>query len=186
MFRHTKNRSAPQTPTFNIVPPFMGVLVVQLNHAMSLELQHFISSINEEDVDEEVDAFRQALRDPAQFGVYVFKEGPSLLAMRSFKGVVIVEMNLEMRDILVDFISEIDGGVDKIIWAFRLALENPEGGRPVKTNKQSGIRRRRSETHSRSDESDVQGSLNNSSSSKYSQDDHWNQTVPSYAERDSG
>ena len=56
------------------------------------------------------------------------------MVVRSFYGVVLVEMNIEMRDLIVDFINDIDGGVDKIIWAFKLALLNP-GGRRVKLDK---------------------------------------------------
>lgn len=114
-----------QKPTFNVNPPFMGVTMVQLNHAMSIELQRFIGSIN--DVEDEILAFKAGLRDPANDGVYVYGQGPSFLVIRSFKGVVMAELNQEMRDLLIQFISDIEGGVDKIIWAFRLALENPEG-----------------------------------------------------------
>lgn len=135
------NQSQIQKPTFNVVEPFMGVLMVQLNHAMSIELQKFISSI--EDVDEEVEALKMALRDPAQNGVFVYKEGPSFVVTRSFKGVVLVEMNQEMRDILIQFISYIQGGVDKIIWAFRLALENPEGSRDNRNRRRTEYTRRR-------------------------------------------
>jgi len=129
--QHNRNQKA-QKPTFNVNPPFMGVLMVQLNHTMSLELQRFINSIG--DVEDEIRALKSGLRDPATNGAYVFKDGPSFLVIRSFKGVVMVEMNEEMRAMLISFISDIEGGVDKIIWAFRLALESP-GGRD--TSRQS-------------------------------------------------
>ncbi len=125
MYRINGNNQQPTKPTFNVNSPFMGVLMVQLNHTMSIELQRFIDSVA--DVEDEVEALKDGLRDPSQYGVFVHREGPSFLVIRSFKGVVVVEMNQEMRELLIQFISDIEGGVDKIIWAFRLALENPEG-----------------------------------------------------------
>lgn len=118
---------ALQKPTFNVVAPFMNVTMVQLNHAMSIELQRFISNVG--DVEEEISALRAGLRNPAEAGVYIYNDGASFNVIRSFKGVVLIEMNAEMRDMLIDFISDIQNGVDKIIYAFRLALENPEEGR---------------------------------------------------------
>ena len=142
-----------QKPTFNIVRPFLGVLTVQLNHAMSIALQHFFNDV--EGVEEEdphmyktVYAFTDALRDPSQFGAYVYKEGPSFVVHRSFKGVVLVEMNDDMRNILIDFISEIEGGVEKIIWAFRLGLENPDGCTEARGRNRTGEKRRKQYTRS--------------------------------------
>jgi hypothetical protein len=103
----------------------MGVLTIQMNHAMSMALQSFIEDV--EGIEQEVEAFAAALHDPAQDGVYVYKDGPSFVVQRSFKGVVIIEMNEDMRHLLIQFISDIEGGVDKIIWAFRLAMEDPDG-----------------------------------------------------------
>lgn len=136
------NRSmSPQKPTFNIVPPFLGVTVLQLNHSMSHELQKFIGSIEESDVEQEMAAFKAALRDPINEGAYVFKEGPCFSIIRSFKGVVLAELNEEMRQLLIEFISDIEGGVDKIIWALKLALEDPDTTRTIRIRKQA-LRRR--------------------------------------------
>lgn len=145
-----------QKPTFNIVRPFLGVLTVQLNHAMSMTLQQFFNDV--EGVEEEdphmyktVYAFTDALRDPVQFGAYVYKEGPSFVVHRSFKGVVLIEMNDDMRNILIDFVSEIEGGVEKIIWAFRLGLENPDGCQEARSRSRTNDFNKRRKSFSRSD-----------------------------------
>lgn len=131
----------PQKPTFNVVSPFMGVTVAQLNHAMSIELQNFIDSID--DVEDEVAALRDGLRDPANAGVQVYKDGPSFVVMRSFKGVVLVSLNEPMRELLIQFISDIEGHVDRLVWAFRLALENPEGRKPIRNGRFNQNKRQR-------------------------------------------
>lgn len=132
---------ASQKPTFNVVRPFMGVLTVQMNHAMSIALQNFIDDV--EGLETEIEAFAAALHDPIQDGAYVYKEGPSFVVHRSFKGVVTLDLNEDMRHLLIQFISDIEGGVDKIIWAFRLALEDPEGCVEARNRSSDGSKRRR-------------------------------------------
>ena len=119
-------------PTFNVIGPFVGTYLAQLNKQMNTLLQQFISQVDY--VEEELEALKNALRDPQLSGFYDTKAGPSFVVVRSFYGVVLIEMNVEMRDLIVDFINDIDGGVDKIIWAFKLALLNP-GGRRVKSDR---------------------------------------------------
>ncbi len=132
--------NVPQKPTFDVAVPFMGVLMFRCNHAMSMALQRFIDDV--EDVENEIIAFKEAFRDPTENGAFVYKDGPSFVVNRSFKGVIQGQMNQEMRELLSNFIGDVEGGVDKIIWAFKLALENP--GRHVNNHGgHGGFKRRR-------------------------------------------
>ena len=58
--------SQEQKPAFNVHEPFMGVVVVQMNHVFSALLQRFIDEVDAADtVEPELWAFRRALGDPA-------------------------------------------------------------------------------------------------------------------------
>ena len=133
--------STPPKPTFDVAVPFLGVLMFRCNHAMSMALQRFIDDV--EDVENEIIAFKEAFRDPTENGAFVYKDGPSFVVNRSFKGVIQGQMNQDMRELLSNFIGDVEGGVDKIVWAFKLALENPgqSPGRHVNSN--GGFKRRR-------------------------------------------
>lgn len=55
-----------QKPAFKVQEPFMGVVVVQMNHLFSALLQRFIDEVDDADaVEPELWAFRRALGDPA-------------------------------------------------------------------------------------------------------------------------
>lgn len=43
-------------------------------------------------------------------------------------GVITLILNEKARQLLIEVISECEGQVDRIVWAFRLALEDPTGG----------------------------------------------------------
>ena len=52
--------------------------------------------------------------------------------IETFNDVILITMDLVMRDILISCISGYEGEVQKTIWAFRLALENPAGKIPAR------------------------------------------------------
>jgi hypothetical protein len=51
-----------QPPKFNVVEPFQGVVIVQMNDEMGQLLSDFINDV--EDVEREIRAFSKALQDP--------------------------------------------------------------------------------------------------------------------------
>lgn len=51
-----------QPPKFNVVEPFQGVIIVQMNDEMGQLLSNFINDV--EGVEREIVAFGKALQDP--------------------------------------------------------------------------------------------------------------------------
>lgn len=135
------HRQEPQIPTFDVSLPFMGVYTVRGNHAFSMHMQSFIDDVD--DVDEEILALREALYQPVQKGNFSNEEC-AFSVLRSFKGIVNIKMNEGMRKLLVDFISEVEGPLDRITFAFKGALTDPAATQQkFEENAHGGHRRRR-------------------------------------------
>lgn len=69
-------------PKFNVVEPFEGVVMVQMNTAMSKLLQDFIGEF--EDLEVELQALRRALNDPRRAYDLRKMKKPSLNASRRY------------------------------------------------------------------------------------------------------
>ncbi len=120
-------------PAFNVIEPFMGVMMVQLNREMCELLSTFISGVSY--VEDELVFLRNALADPSAAQSMNVEHGPAFTFSHDFMNTYVLRFNKEMRNLLIDFITDIEGGVEKIIWAFHLALKNPEGPRDFKGRK---------------------------------------------------
>ncbi len=125
--------------TFNVVPPFSGVIVAQLNNQMATELVAFFKgqfgktpealhkSLSH---DPELASFIAHLDDPDYEDQYIGWEpdkGTAWFNLLEANDVIVAMMDSSMRDLLISYISDYEGDVPKTIWAFRLALENPLG-----------------------------------------------------------
>lgn len=124
------DRKMPPKPAFNVTEPFMGIMMVQLNKEMCDLLKTFISNVGH--VEEELLKLCDSLGELHTSSSYICLQGPSFSLSKDFMNTYVLRINKEMRDLLIDFITDIEGGVEKIVWAFHLALKNPEGPREVK------------------------------------------------------
>jgi hypothetical protein len=124
--------------TFNVVPPFSGVIVAQLNGNMASDLVHFFK----EQFGSTPEVLRKNLsQDPELASLICHLDDPNyedeqwepsqnsatFEIIEAFNDVILITMDSAMRDILINYISDYEGEVQKTIWAFRLALENPVG-----------------------------------------------------------
>jgi hypothetical protein len=131
-------------PTFNVCLPFQRVTMVQMNLAMRDLLHDFFSELCDDETEEEVVAFGDALEDPA---IYVHAsrfDEPSFIVCEKYMGVVVIEMNNPMRDLIRKFISDVEG-VEREIMAFSKALADPEASREIRDNKMRWRRENRQE-----------------------------------------
>ena len=136
-------------PTFNVVKPFQGVTTLQLNAEMAKQLADFLDGFDEEDLEDDLrslhdtlDHYGSEVEGPLPEGIYLFidssddldtsdkERGSSRLYTISspIGGVFSVSVNEAARQLLIEVINECEGQVDRIVWAFRLALEDPTGG----------------------------------------------------------
>jgi hypothetical protein len=136
-------------PTFNVVKPFQGVTTLQFNAEMAKQLAEFLDGFDEEDLEDDLRAFCDTLDHygsdpdgPLPEGICLSIDSsddldapererglPRLYSISSpIGGVFSVSVNEAARQLLIEVISECEGQVDRTVWAFRLALEDPTGG----------------------------------------------------------
>lgn len=136
-------------PTFNVVKPFQGVTTVQLNAEMAKQLADFLDGFDEEDLENDLRHLQDTLYhygsemddpSPEEISHYIDSQDQSteddkdrgsarLYAIsNAIGGVFAVSINEAARQLLIEVINECEGQVDRIVWAFRLALEDPTGG----------------------------------------------------------
>jgi len=101
-------------------------------------LSDFFHELVDEEAEEEIVAFRDALDDPSVYVHATRPNEPSFLMCEKYMNVIVIEMNEAMRDLIRQFINEIEGRIEDEIWAFNRALENPEASREIREQKQSG------------------------------------------------
>lgn len=124
------DRKVTPKPAFNVTEPFMGVWMVQLNREMCELLRSFIAGVSDV-VEEELISLRSTLESLDVDSSY-YSDGSSYHFSKEFANTYILRLNTQMRNLLIDFVADIEGGVEKIVWAFHLALRNPEGPRESK------------------------------------------------------
>lgn len=142
-------------PTFNVVKPFQGVTMVQLNAEMAKQLADFFDGFDEEDLEGDLRQLQdvldhysseseESLPDDTDHALAPFHyidsqevervpdkdRGSSRIyaVSNAIGGVFAVSVNEAARQLLIEVINECEGQVDRIVWAFRLALEDPTGG----------------------------------------------------------
>jgi len=125
-------------PTFNVVKPFQGVTTIQLNCEMATEIANFLSGFDVEDLEEDLTKLQNTLsvfgneaeesEEPQYEGDHITCEKREYSISTSVGGVTALSVNEDARQLLIDVIDECEGKVDRIVWAFRLALEDPTGG----------------------------------------------------------
>lgn len=113
-------------PAFNMIDPFIGVHMVQLNKEMCLLIADFIDGVSY--IEEELKQLSNALRNLGGEGIGFHLSG-------DFQHTYVLRINREMRNLIINFITDIEGGVEKIVWAFHLALKNPEGQKDLRIRK---------------------------------------------------
>ena len=138
-------RPKVQLPAFNVCVPFQRITMVQMNLAMRDVLSDFFHELVDEEAEEEIVGFRDALDDPSVYVHATRPNEPSFLMCEKYMNVIVVEMNEAMRDLIRKFINEIEGRIEDEIWAFNRALENPEASREIREQKQSGRFARKAE-----------------------------------------
>lgn len=132
-YRETKEK----VPAFNVCVPFQRITMVQMNIAMRDLLYDFFSELVDNNTEEELVAFRDALDDPAIYVHATKPSEPSFLMCEKYMNVIVVEMNDAMKQLIRKFINEIEGMVEDEIWAFNRALQNPEASREIRRQKRN-------------------------------------------------
>lgn len=117
--------------------------MLQINHAMSSAIQDFIREFDPNDVEDEIMALCDALKDPTR-SVHAPSIGPAFIVDRSFKGVVVLRLNQDMTELLLEFLNEVVGHIEKPIYALRFALQDPSGGKSARENRPQRQRIRQS------------------------------------------
>ena len=139
-------------PTFNVCLPFQRVTMVQMNLTMCDLLHDFFAELCDNETEEEICAFRDALDDPAIYVHAIRFDEPSFIICEKYMGVMIIELNDPMLNLLRDFINYVEG-VEKEIMAFSKALADPEASREIRDNKL------RNSQHNQSREDNNQGKV---------------------------
>lgn len=110
-------------PTFNVVVPFEGVTVLQMNKAMSELLCTYILEF--EDIDTEIYALAEHLRDP---GSWHRKTTNAAFSVDAFGDVVTLHVNQEMLEMIRSYVDEARSEAnpeDKEIRAMSFAIADP-------------------------------------------------------------
>ena len=128
-------------PTFNVVKPFLGTTTIQLNSEMATELASFLEGFDAEDLESDLIKLLQHLKaledadaQESILGAHITSEDEDLGYEREYSftaslgGVSCLIVNERAKQLLIEVINECEGQVDRIVWAFRLALEDPTGG----------------------------------------------------------
>ncbi len=110
--------------SFNVCLPFQRVIMVQMNMPMRDLLVDFFQELCDDETEEEVRAFGDALQDPSIYVHAVKADEPSFLICEKYMGVVVAELNEAMRNLICGFIDDVDGVETQII-AFSRALRDP-------------------------------------------------------------
>lgn len=113
-------------PAFNVTEPFIGVMMIQLNKEMCDLMADFIDGVVY--VEEEIQVLSKALRNHGG-------EGNGFSLAPEFYHTFVLRINKDMRNLIINFITDIEGGVEKIIWAFHLALKHPDGQKDIRIRK---------------------------------------------------
>lgn len=113
-------------PAFNVIEPFIGTMMVQLNREMCLALASFIDGVSY--VEPEINELSKCL-------IAGSGNGAGFALSPEFNKSYVLRLDAYMRTMLIEFIADIEGTVDKIVWALHMALRDPEGGREYKMRK---------------------------------------------------
>lgn len=109
-------------PAFNVTVPFEKITNVQMNMVMADSLTNFI--LDFDDIDVEMYALAETLRDP---GGWYRQKSETAFSVAFFGGIVSIQLNKPMVDMLVDWITDTDGEIEPEITAFCCALRDPHG-----------------------------------------------------------
>jgi hypothetical protein len=126
-------RKSMHKPAFNMIEPFIGVYMVQMNKEMCQFMADFIDNVVY--VEEELKDLSKAFRN-------LSGEGTGFHLSNDYMHTFVLRLNKDMRYLLINFITDIEGGVEKIIWAFHLALKNPDGQKDLRIKKRYDIAER--------------------------------------------
>lgn len=108
-------------PAFNVVEPFDGILIVQMNGPMRDLLRDFIFEFDE--IDTEMYALAEALTDPRRW----FRRATgAAFSTERFESVTSVHLNQYMCRTIRDFIDQCDGHLERELLALSKAIANPE------------------------------------------------------------
>lgn len=135
--RDPREEFRPPLPAFNVCIPFQRITMVQMNVPMRDLLYGFFQELVDDETEEEMIAFRDALMDPSVYVHATRPSEPSFLMCEKYMNVVVCELNDAMRKLVRDFISEVEGRVEDEIWALSRALKNPEASREIREQKRS-------------------------------------------------
>ena len=130
-----RNSAQPLKPMFNVVNPFLGMITVQLNKSMLRELHSFLEDElsylkTQDDEEEDFLSYFGTVVDSMKAAMSLGQSSSSSISICSNKEVFAMILPECTKLDLIDVISESsdrNSGVDKIIWALRLGLEDPNG-----------------------------------------------------------
>ena len=105
---------------FNVVVPFDGVTIIQLNKSMAELLADFLESF-EDEIEPELDALLKSLD---RSGSWSRKASGAAFSVDIFEGVVTVQVNQAMSNLIKDCINESDD-IEVELRALGKAIENP-------------------------------------------------------------
>jgi hypothetical protein len=128
------DHSRERKPTFNVVKPFQGITTIQVNSQMRQEITRFMELFEGDSLESDLIDLTDALTK-VDSGTSINYNDPdsqeydrSMYVSPEINGVSSIQMNESARQLLIEVVQDCEGGVDKIIWALRLALEDPTGG----------------------------------------------------------
>jgi len=132
--KNNNNEHRQMSPAFNVCLPFHRVIMIQMNTAMRDLLSDFFHELCDGETPEEVLAFRDALDDPSIYVHASKPQDPSFLVCEKYMKVIVVEINEAMRDLLCEFINDVEG-LESQIMAFNLALTDPFASLEIRLEK---------------------------------------------------
>ena len=111
-------------PIFNVVQPFQGITTIQMNESFAQLLADFINAYNSDDFQDAhvIDAVMEKLSRP---GTWTDKTDKFIVSSDCVAGVKSMLVNSRTIGAIIRFIKSVDD-VDKEIWAFVMALKNPQ------------------------------------------------------------
>ncbi len=107
-------------PAFNVVVPFDGVTIIQMNDSMVNILSNLFEDFD--DNEPEIDALSKCLSTP---GTWARKSTGASFSTEIFCGVTTLQTNQAMADIVKNYINNTDDEIDIEIRALSKAIENP-------------------------------------------------------------
>jgi len=112
-------------PIFNVVPPFQGITAVQMNESFAQLLADFLNAYGHSDFEDKhvITAVIEKLSRP---GTWTDKVDKFIVSSDCVAGVKSLLINSRTIGALIRFIKSVDDEIDREIWAFVMALKNPD------------------------------------------------------------